>query len=163
MKPDSVVIKSIPSRFRHQVPKYKVTRSDACINCGTCANSCPYGVHERIEGHNKMRPPIDYKCIGYECRKNDEFYCVYKCPRKALSLSLNPMYETLGDCRWTSDMIVATWIMAETGYPPERTDLGYNIRQFRRRVRQAAPEISGKPDEGRAGRNLYRAQAEPQK
>jgi glutamate synthase domain-containing protein 2 len=36
------------------------------------------------------------------------------------------MYDALGDCRWTSDMIVATWIMAETGYPPERTDLGYN-------------------------------------
>ena len=127
MKPDSVVIKTMPSRFKHQVPKYRVTRSDACINCGMCAKSCQYGVHERIEGHNRIRPPIDYKCIGYECRKNDEFYCVYTCPRKALSLSLNPMYETLGDCRWTSDMIVATWIMAETGYPPERTDIDYQM------------------------------------
>jgi ferredoxin len=117
----------MPSRFKHQVPKYKVTRSDACINCGMCAKSCQYGVHERIEGHNRIRPPIDYKCIGYECRKNDEFYCVYTCPRKALSLSLNPMYETLGDCRWTADMIVATWIMAETGYPPERTDIDYQM------------------------------------
>jgi ferredoxin len=127
MKPDAVVIKTMPSRFKHQVPKYKVTRSDACINCGMCAKACQYGVHERIEGHNRIRPPIDYKCIGYECRKNDEFYCVYTCPRKALSLSLNPMYETLGDCRWTSDMIVATWIMAETGYPPERTDIDYQM------------------------------------
>jgi glutamate synthase domain-containing protein 2/ferredoxin len=127
MKPDAVVIKTMPSRFKHQVPKYRVTRSDACINCGMCAKSCQYGVHERIEGHNRIRPPIDYKCIGYECRKNDEFYCVYTCPRKALSLSLNPMYETLGDCRWTSDMIVATWIMAETGYPPERTDIDYQM------------------------------------
>jgi glutamate synthase domain-containing protein 2 len=73
-----------------------------------------------------MKAPINYKCIGFECKNND-FYCVAKCPRKALSISLNPMYETLGDYRWTADMITGTWIMAETGYPPERTDLEYNI------------------------------------
>ncbi|PKN39332.1 MAG: FMN-binding glutamate synthase family protein [Deltaproteobacteria bacterium HGW-Deltaproteobacteria-2] len=125
MKPSTVKIKKMPSRFKHQVPKYKVTRSGACINCGTCAKSCPYGVHERQEGHNKMSVPIDYKCIGLECRNND-FYCVAKCPRQALSIALNPMYETLGDYRWTADMITGTWIMAETGYPPERKDLEYN-------------------------------------
>ncbi len=69
MKPSTVKIKKMPSRFKHQVPKYKVTRSDACINCGTCAKTCPYGVHERVEGHNKVKPPIDYKCIGFECQK----------------------------------------------------------------------------------------------
>jgi glutamate synthase domain-containing protein 2 len=37
------------------------------------------------------------------------------------------MYEALGDFRWPADMITGTWIMAETGYPPERTDLEYNI------------------------------------
>ena len=72
-----------------------------------------------------MSVPIDYKCIGLECKNND-FYCVAKCPRQALSISLNPMYETLGDYRWTADMITGTWIMAETGYPPERKDLEYN-------------------------------------
>jgi glutamate synthase domain-containing protein 2/ferredoxin len=126
MKPSTVQVKKTPSRFRHQVPKYKVTRSDACINCGTCARVCPYGVHERVEGHNKVRPPIDYKCIGFECKNND-FYCVDRCPRQALSLSLNPMYATLGDPRWTADMITGTWIMAETGFPPRRTDLEYNV------------------------------------
>ena len=117
MKPSTVNIKLAPSRFKHQVPKYKITRSDDCINCGTCAKTCPYGVHERVEGHNKMKRPIDYKCIGFECQSKD-FYCVAKCPRKALSLSLNPMYATLGDFRWTADMITGTWIMAETGLPP---------------------------------------------
>jgi len=125
MKPSTVQIVKTPSRFKHQVPKYKVTRSDACINCGTCARTCVYGVHERVEGHNRVRPPIDYKCIGFECRKRD-FCCIDKCPRQALSLSLNPMYETLGDYRWTADMITGTWIMAETGYPPQRADLEYN-------------------------------------
>jgi len=36
------------------------------------------------------------------------------------------MYETLGDYRWTARYDYRTWIMAETGYPPERTDLEYN-------------------------------------
>jgi len=125
MKPPAVAVNKMPSRFKHQVPKYKITRSGACISCGICAKTCPYGVHERIEGHNKMRPPIDYKCIGYGCKEQDDFYCVHKCPRGALSLSLNPMYDTLGDCRWTADMITATWIMAETGHVPERSDLEY--------------------------------------
>jgi glutamate synthase domain-containing protein 2/ferredoxin len=126
MKPATVQIKNTPSRFRHQVPKYKVTRSDACINCGTCAKTCPYGVHERVDGHNKTNPPIDYKCIGFQCQEND-FYCVAKCPRKALSISLNPMYEALGDYRWTPDIITGTWMMAETGYPPQRKDIEYNV------------------------------------
>ncbi len=122
MRLSSAIVKRMPSRFLHQVPKYKVTRSDACINCGLCAKRCPYGVHERLEGHNRVRPPIDYKCVGFTCGDND-FYCVAACPRRALSLSLNPMYEALGDLRWTADIITATWIMAETGYPPARTDL----------------------------------------
>ena len=126
MKPKTVKIKNAPSRFRHQVPKYRVVRSDACINCGLCAKVCPYSVHERLEGHNKMKHPINYKCIGFECEKN-EFYCINKCPQHALSLKPNPMYETLGDFRWTSDMITATWIMAETGKAPERCDLEYHI------------------------------------
>jgi glutamate synthase domain-containing protein 2/ferredoxin len=126
MRPSTVQIKNTPSRFRHQVPKYMITRSDACINCGTCADTCPYGVHERVEGHNKVKPPVNYRCIGFECLEKD-FCCINKCPRQALSLSLNPMYEALGDFRWPADMITGTWIMAETGYPPERTDLEYNI------------------------------------
>jgi len=126
MKPSTVKIKETPSRFKHHVPKYKVTRSDACINCGTCANTCPFGVHERLEGHNRVKPPIDYKCIGFECLVRN-FCCIANCPRKALTLTYNPMYETLGDYRWTADMITATWIMAETGYPPDRKDLEYNV------------------------------------
>ena len=69
MKPSTVVIKKTPSRFRHQVPKYKVTRSDACINCGTCAKTCTYGVHERVEGHNRVRPPITTSASASNVRK----------------------------------------------------------------------------------------------
>ncbi len=116
------IVRNAPSRFLHQVPKYKITRADACISCGLCAQRCIYGVHERMEGYNRVRPPIDYRCIGFKCRAND-FHCVARCPRKALTLSLNPMYEALGDVRWTPDMITGTWIMAETGHVPARNDL----------------------------------------
>ncbi len=126
MRPETVTIKPMPSRFRHMLPKYKVIRSDACISCGTCARLCPYGVHDRPDGYNKTKPPVSYKCIGFECEKND-FFCINKCPVKALELIPNPMYEALGDHRWTSDMITATWIMAETGAVPDRTDLEYHI------------------------------------
>ncbi len=123
--PSSVHIQTAPSRFKHQIPKYRITRSNDCINCGLCASLCPYGVHEMVPGHNEINLPIDYKCIGFECMRND-FYCINNCPQKALSQSLNPMYSTLGDVRWTADIITGTWIMSETGYPPQRTDIEYN-------------------------------------
>ena len=88
MKPSTVKIKIAPSRFKHQVPKYKITRSDDCINCGTCAKTCPYGVHERVEGHNKVKRPIDYKCIGFECQGKD-----YLLRRQMPAQSLEPVVE----------------------------------------------------------------------
>jgi len=72
-----------------------------------------------------MKAPINYKCIGFECKNND-FYCVGKMSAQGFEHLSESMYETLGDYRWTADMITGTWIMAETGYPPERTDLEYN-------------------------------------
>jgi glutamate synthase domain-containing protein 2 len=33
-------------------------------------------------------------------------------------LTTNPAFETLGDCRWTPELITSTWQMAETGRPP---------------------------------------------
>jgi glutamate synthase domain-containing protein 2/NAD-dependent dihydropyrimidine dehydrogenase PreA subunit len=124
MSLSSDIVRPAPSRFLHAVPKYRVTRSEACINCGRCAQVCVHGVHERTEGHNRMRPPVDYRCIGFACAAGVG-HCLPQCPRGALTLELNPMYETLGDVRWTADMITATWIMAETGRPPERQDLEY--------------------------------------
>ena len=115
-----------------------------------------------LEGHNRVKPPIDYKCIGFECQNND-FYCVAKCPRKALSLSLNPMYETLGDFRWTADMITGTWIMAETGYPPERTDLEYNMGNSGGGFDKLRLKFPANPPEGGQVRDIHRYSPEPPK
>jgi len=39
--------------LKHQVRNIKFTRSDACINCGTCAKSMPIGVHEKRKGKTR--------------------------------------------------------------------------------------------------------------
>jgi glutamate synthase domain-containing protein 2 len=66
--------------------------------------------------------PFDYRCIGFECEQTDH-YCVDACEQKALSITKNPVFETLGDCRWTADLIVSTWRLAETGRaPPEHLE-----------------------------------------
>ncbi len=104
-----------PSRFRNQVSKYRVFRSGACTACGKCAELCPYGVH--VQSGARMLRPKERLCIGPMCERND-YYCVSQCPEGALSLGVNPLFQALGDARWTADMLLATWIMAETGDAP---------------------------------------------
>ena len=75
-------------------------------------------------GYKYFGEPKNHLCTGPACEKNGH-YCVAQCPQGALQLKDNPMYKTLGDYRWTADLIMATWKMAETGdVPPE--DYGYN-------------------------------------
>jgi len=59
---------------------------------------------------------LSYLCIGTAC-EDMPFYCVNHCPRNALSLDINPNYITIGDYRWTRDLIIGTWKQAETGMP----------------------------------------------
>jgi glutamate synthase domain-containing protein 2/ferredoxin len=113
------------SRFRHTISKYIIRRNSRCISCGLCAELCPYGVHPRYENYSKPLRPKSHKCIGFSCKEND-FYCVDRCPEQALTLGLNPILETLGDYRWTSEMLIAHWEMAETGNLPV-VDLEYDL------------------------------------
>jgi glutamate synthase domain-containing protein 2/NAD-dependent dihydropyrimidine dehydrogenase PreA subunit len=100
-----------PCRFRNAIGKYRLRRSDACVACGKCAEVCPYGVHEKKI--NKMARPKHYLCIGFSCNR-----CVEECPEKALSLDENPVTKVIGDRRWTPDLLISTWYMAETGQVP---------------------------------------------
>ncbi len=106
----------IPSQKLKFIGRYEVTRGPDCISCGLCASLCPYGVHLRIEGHARILPPYSYRCIGPECKKNS-FHCVSNCPTKSLGVKDSEVFPALGDVRWTSEMILATWRMAETGEP----------------------------------------------
>jgi glutamate synthase domain-containing protein 2/ferredoxin len=113
------------SRYRNPIGKYMVKRNSNCNSCGLCAKLCPHGVHLRYQNYTQPVHPLDYKCIGPKCAAYD-YYCVKNCPRQALSVALNPILETFGDYRWTAEMILATWYMAETGNLPY-VDLEYNL------------------------------------
>ena len=122
-KPPEII--EIPSRFRNTIGKYTIRRNARCTSCGLCATLCPYGVHPRYDNFSQPLRPKEHKCIGFPCKEND-FFCVERCPENALMLRLNPIQETLGDYRWTSDMIIAHWEMAETGKLPV-VDLEYSL------------------------------------
>jgi ferredoxin len=106
-----------PPRYRNEIGKFSIQRSSECIACGRCVEVCPHHVHVRPAGYRTVIRPLDYRCIGFDCAKTDHF-CVKTCPKGALSLDLNPCFNTLGDCRWTADLLVSNWAMAETGHAP---------------------------------------------
>jgi glutamate synthase domain-containing protein 2/ferredoxin len=110
-------VRPAPPRYRNEIGKYSIRRASTCANCGRCVEICPEGVHRRPDGYRFVIRPLDYRCIGPECEKTDH-YCVAACPQGALSISENATFETLGDYRWTPDLIVSNWRMAETGHAP---------------------------------------------
>lgn len=117
------VVKPAPSRYRNEIAKYIIRRSDDCTMCGKCAEICPQGVHVLKGGYKYFAAPRLNVCIGPSCQKTDH-YCVDLCPNKALRMVENPQMKLLGDYRWTGDMILATWKMAETGQSPS-PEYGY--------------------------------------
>ncbi len=106
-----------PPRYRNELGPNSIHRSSDCINCGKCAEVCQHGVHQRPDGYRLMMRPFDYRCIGEECTKSDSC-CINECPAGALSLAENPAFQTMGDYRWTPDLLASTWWMAETGHAP---------------------------------------------
>jgi glutamate synthase domain-containing protein 2/ferredoxin len=108
-------IKEELSRFRSALGKYRVSISKACNNCGLCLEICPYGVYKK--GMKRPKAASDHLCLGFPCAQND-FYCINKCPQKAISLTQNPSFEVLGDRRWPGDLLASTWHMAATGEIP---------------------------------------------
>ena len=108
-------VKPAPTRFRHALSKYRITIGKNCDNCGLCLDLCPYGVYQ--PGAKRPKPGKDFLCLGPACQKND-FFCIARCPKEAITMNPNPSFEVLGDKRWTADLLASTWYMAETGEVP---------------------------------------------
>jgi len=111
-------VKPAAPRYRNEVAMYIVDRTHECISCGRCAQVCPQGVHVMKAGYRHQAEPRHYLCLGEACKGTDH-YCVDVCPTGALKIGENPMLRALGDPRWTAQMILATWKMAETGHAPD--------------------------------------------
>ncbi len=122
----SRTVRSAPPRFRNEIGKYIVSRSSACVRCGKCVEVCVQGVHVLKNGYKYFTAPQHHVCIGPACAESGR-YCVDVCEQGALRVEENPAMQALGDFRWTADMILATWKMAESGELPP-AEYGYEYR-----------------------------------
>jgi len=111
------VVRPAPDRYRNPFGRYKVNRSASCVGCGKCAAICPAGVHVKPDGYTFTPRPRDQYCVGPACSRTDH-YCVDHCPAKALAIGRNSSADCVGDPRWPSELILATWHEAATGHVP---------------------------------------------
>ncbi len=116
-------VEHTPSRFGRALGKYTVRVLDACTDCLKCVAVCPQNVFE-AKG-NRLAPPLDHLCLGLECAKKPN-RCVKNCPVDAIRVGVNPSSKAMGDFRWTPDLLMSVWHMAETGKLPSN-DLEYRI------------------------------------
>ena len=136
-----------PSRFRNPIGKYRLHRTDKCISCGKCVEICSYGVHVIRRG--KVFAENHYLCVGPGCPDP----CHKNCPEDALFCRKNPTFDALGDKRWTADLLVSTWYMAENGcVPPGGLDYkvgasGGGFDKLRIIVKKGKTGLEDLPDE----------------
>ncbi len=135
-----------PSRFRNPIGKYRLHRTSDCIACGKCVEICPYGVH--VEKRGRVLIARHDRCVGPECSEP----CYEACPVQALTVRRNIDFDCLGDFRWTPDLLVSTWHMAELGRVPEK-GLEYKTGASgggfdKLRIKFKKPEEAPEPDNG---------------
>lgn len=112
------------SRYRNQLAKYRVALTENCTHCGKCAETCTYDVFVARDRHPPS--PFEHRCKGPDLCRAEGALCLDHCPETdALKIGVNPLWQTFGDHRWTSDMIAGTWKQAETGVPPYDTGFEY--------------------------------------
>jgi len=86
-----------------------------CANCHNCVKkACVFDRYREEASYIRDMREMDalfFQCMG--C-----FSCVQQCTKGLLALSLNPVYERLGNGYWTPQIIETTWTQAETARIP---------------------------------------------
>jgi len=115
--PEKYHISTVPVPPRlPRIGKYGIVdwRED-CARCHNCVKkACVYDRHRQEADYIRNLKDVDdlfFDCMG--C-----FSCVQDCTKGLLSLTVNPVYEQLGNSYWTPDVILSTWLQAETGKVP---------------------------------------------
>lgn len=86
-----------------------------CARCHNCVKkACVFDRYRQEAEYIRGITDVDsffFQCMG--C-----FSCVQQCTKGLLALSLNPVYERLGNPYWTPEIIETTWAQAETAKIP---------------------------------------------
>ena len=106
-------IAAAPAPSRRPWTRVNVHRDlSRCLNCGTCIDSCLYGVHDRRDTDGRfMEEPEDHLCRV--C-----FRCVAECPVNALSLERNTEFLEAGNGLYQPEILRTLANEAEAGRIP---------------------------------------------
>ncbi len=105
----------VPPR-RPRVGKYGIEdwRED-CAGCHNCVKkACVFDRYRQEAQYIRGLRDVDslfFECMG--C-----FSCVQECTKGLLALTLNPVYERMGNSYWTPEIIQTTWFQSETAKIP---------------------------------------------
>ena len=105
----------VPPR-RPRIGKHGVVdwRED-CARCHNCVKkACVYDRYRQEAEY--IRNLSDVEALFFDCMGC--FSCVQDCTKGLLCLSVNPVYESLGNSYWKPDIIKTTWLQAETAKIP---------------------------------------------
>ena len=111
----------VPPR-RPRIGKYGVVdwRGD-CARCHNCVKkACVYDRYRQEADYIRNLSDVDalfFDCMG--C-----FSCVQDCTKGLLCMSINPVYEKMGNSYWTPDIIKTTWLqrLRKSRFPARVTE-----------------------------------------
>ena len=146
-----------PPRYRNEIGKYSIRRDSTLRRLRPLRRVVSRGRASPAGGLPAGHPPVGLPLHRAGLREDRPLLRGRLPATGAFACRRIPCFETLGDYRWTPDLIVSTWQMAETGRAPrpylesEVGDSGGGFDRLRFRIPATPPAGPA------ARRNLHRA------